>query len=156
MNVKRLIKLSAIGIASLAVCALVLPALASLDNPVTRPVKVWGNMTVVFNPMTGLGQCTDWGESTAGGRYSNAGWCALNAEGKFVAGEGVVVVANGDTIEWVIGSAPNNVVYTGGTGRFEGVTGGFVATATSQEVFDNGDGTWTSKVTYVGIGKITY
>ncbi len=153
---KTLKKLGAIGLASLAVCALGLPALASEGNPVTRPVKVHGNMTVVVNPLTGSCQFTEWGEAIPVGRYSNTGSGVMDRTGALVAGHGTVVAANGDRIDWVIG-APNTVVYTGGTGRFHGVTGGFIATPISREPpVVNPDGTLTVELTYIGIGQITY
>ena len=144
-------------VTTLAVCALVLPALASLDNPVTRPVKIHGNMTIVLNPRTGSAQFTDWGESTHTGLYTNSGWGVMNAAGQYIAGAGTVVAANGDTIDYVMGPTPNMVTYIGGTGRFQGVTGGFVATGTSRTPFvPNPDGTVTFKSTWVGFGEITY
>ena len=143
-------------VTTLAVCTLVVPAVASLDNPVTRPVKIHGNMTLVINPLTGSTQFTDWGESTHTGLYTNSGWGVRNAAG-FIAGEGTVVAANGDTIDYVMGPTPNTVTYIGGTGRFQGVTGGFVATGTSSTPpVLNPDGTVTIESTWVGFGEITY
>jgi hypothetical protein len=78
------------------------------------------------------------------------------ATGQFLSGTGVVVAANGDTISWKIGD-PNTVVYTGGTGRFEGTTGGFPATITSvTPLSDNGDSTVTLAITYDGVGTAIY
>ena len=157
MNTKRIRQLSAIGIVTLAVCALVVPALGSLKNPVTRPVKVKGTISAVVDTSTGLTMITEWGEATLVGRYSNTGWGFFDPSiPAFVAGGGTVVAADGSTIDWEM-LVPNTPVYTGGTGRFQGITGGFVATPISQSTpVDNGDGTVTVVLTYVGSGEATY
>ena len=157
MNMKRIKQLTVIGIATLAVCALMVPALGSQKKLPTRPIKVKGNMTVVVNPLTGFCTITDWGEGTHVGRYWNTGSGYLSPEPAFVAGSGTVIAADDrSSIDWMIG-APNTVVYTGGKGRFQGITGGFVATPTSESApVDNGDGTVTIVFTYIGIGEATY
>lgn len=157
-----LARITAIGILALAVCLLVRPALASLDNPVTRPLLVIeGHITITVNPATGAYSFTDWGWATHTGLYSNSGSAGpggLNlATGEFVSGSGVVVAANGDTINWVVGATPNTVVDISGTGEFQGVTGGFAVTVTSETLLStNPDGTVTLAVTYTGKGTITY
>ena len=81
--------------------------------------------------------------------------------GVFLSGEGTIVAANGDTIDWKVSENPNDgpnvVVYTDGTGRFQDVSGGFAAEVTPVEppIF-NQDGTLTLLLTYVGRGEITY
>jgi len=157
MNGKTMKKLSAIGIASLALCALGLPALASEKNPVTRPGQNHGNITAVMELATGLCDFSDWGESTHVGRYSATGWAQMGPTGTFIAGQGTVVAANGDTLDWEIDGTSGVIVWTGGTGRFEGATGGFVATdIVQQPPVDNGDGTVTLRMTYIGVGELTY
>jgi hypothetical protein len=77
--------------------------------------------------------------------------------GEFLSGTGLVFGANGDTLDWKIGAIPNTVVYTGGTGHFQGVTGGFTATITSETLLsNNSDGTVTLAITYNRSGTITY
>jgi hypothetical protein len=78
--------------------------------------------------------------------------------GVFLSGTGVLVAADGDTIDWkVADDGINTVVYTGGTGRFGGVTGRFPVTITSQTLISmNSDGTLTFLMTYEGNGTITY
>ena len=64
--------------------------------------------------------------------------------GLFLSGSGVVIAANGDTLNWEVGTIPNTIVYTGGTGRFEGATGGLAVGVTSQTLLSvNDDGTLT-------------
>jgi hypothetical protein len=149
------------GTLTLVACLLVLPAWASLKNPVTRPVKVDGHLTITVDPGTGAYTFTDLGTATHTGRYTNSGSAGAGGldlvTGEFLSGSGVVIAANGDTADWVIGTVPNTVVYTGGTGRFEGVTGGFTATVTSENLLSvNPDGTVTVAITYTGSGTITY
>lgn len=156
MNSVRLTQITAITVLALAVCFQVGRATASLDNPVTRPLTVEGNVTLVLNPSTGAGHFTDYGQATEVGLFSNAGSSQFNAAGQVVSGQGQAVAANGDTLDWVVG-APNTIVWTGGTGRFQGVRGGFVFTITSQKVLGtNPDGTVNLKLTYDGTGTITY
>ncbi len=153
---------SCIGWLALAACLLALPTVASLSNPVTRPVLIIeGHLTITVDPVTGAYTFTDWGWATHTGLYSNSGSAGPGGldllTGEFLAGSGVVIAANGDTADWKIGTAPNTVVYTGGTGIFQGVTGGFTAIVTSVTPLSyNPDGTVTLAITYTGSGTITY
>lgn len=118
-------------------------------------------MTITVNPLTGAYTFTDWGWATHTGLYSNSGSAGPGGidlvTGEFLSGSGVVVAANGDTVNWEIGTTPNTVVYTGGTGIFQGVTGGFTATVTSVTPLSfNPDGTITLAITYTGSGTIIY
>lgn len=134
-------------------------AMASLDNPVTRPVKVIeGHLTIVIDPQTGDYQFTDWAWAAHTGLATNSGAGVLNlSTGQFISGTGVIGAANGDTITWEVGAVPNTVVYTGGTGRFEGATGGLTVVVTSQTLLSvNSDGTVTFLMIYNGEGTITY
>jgi len=133
--------------------------LASLDNPVSRPVKVFeGHLIITVDPVTGDYEFTDSGTASHTGWYENTGVGVLNlATGQFLTGTGVIIAANGDTIEWMVGSGINTVVYTGGTGRFEGVSGAFPVTITSQTLLSiKPEGTLTFLMTYEGEGTITY
>jgi hypothetical protein len=159
MNTRRLTATTAIAIVALAACLLVRPAAASLDNPVTRPVKVIeGHLMIVIDPQTGEYQFTDWAWATHVGLALNSGAGVLDlSTGQFISGSGVITAANGDTLSWVVGTTPNTIVYTGGTGRFEGVTGGLLVVVTSQAFLSsNEDGTLTFLMTYTGEGTITY
>ena len=143
----------------LAACLVVRPAAASLKNPVTRPVKVIeGHLTITIDPQTGEYEFTDWAWATHVGLAPNFGAGFLDLEsGLFLSGTGVVTAANGDTLSWEVGTTPNSIVYTGGTGRFEGVSGGLSVIVTSQTLLSvNGDGTLTFLMTYEGEGTITY
>jgi hypothetical protein len=158
MNTGRLTRMTIIGIFALAGGFLVRPAVASLDNPVTRPlIVVEGHLTITIEVATGAYQFTDWGWATHTGLFTNSGSGMLNlATGEFLSGTGVVVAANGDTLEWTVGPTPNLVSYTGGTGRFQGVTGGFLAVITSETPLSATATTVTLEITYDGSGTITY
>jgi hypothetical protein len=158
MDTKKLTRTTVFGLVGLAVCLLAWPVAASAAKPVTRPVIVIeGHMTLVVDS-TGAYHFTDRGWASHTGLYSNSGSGIIDlATGQFVSGTGVVVAANGDTLDWEIGNTPNQVVYTGGTGRFQGATGGFPVNVTSLTlVAANPDGTLTFAVTYDGSGTITY
>lgn len=162
MNATKLTYTTVISLLALATCLVARPAAASLNNPVTRPVLIIeGHMTITVNPLTGAYSFTDWGWATHTGLYSNSGSSGPGGldltRGEFLAGSGVVVAANGDTADWKVGTTPNTVVYTGGTGIFQGVTGGFNATVTSVTPLSfNPDGTITLAIIYTGNGTITY
>jgi hypothetical protein len=154
MNIVRLTRTVAGAIVIVA-----FTGMASVGNAVTRPLKVLeGHLTIVVDPVTGAYHFTDWGFATHTGRFTNTGSGVVNlATGEFLSGSGVVLAANGDTISWKIGTTPNTVVYTGGTGHFQGVTGGFPATITSvTPLSNNADGMETLAITYDGSGTITY
>jgi hypothetical protein len=158
-NAGRLVRTSFMSIVIVAVCLLVRPAAASLDNPVTRPFSVIeGHLTIVVNPVTGAYHFTDWGWATHTGLYTNSGSGVLDlATGEFLSGSGVVIAADGDTIDWIVGTTPNTVVDISGTGRFQGITGGFAVNVTSETLLSNNpDGTLTLAITYNGSGTLTY
>jgi hypothetical protein len=159
MTAKRLIRTGVVGVLALSACLLARPAMASLDNPVTRPFHILeGHVTIVVNPATGDYQFTDWGWATQIGLYSNSGAGILDlATGEFLSGSGVVIAADGDTIDWIVGSTPNTVVDIAGTGHFQGISGGFTVNVTSETLLSaNPDGTLTLAITYNGSGALTY
>jgi hypothetical protein len=147
------------GIVALVVCLSARPTSASVGNPVTRPLTiVEGHLTLIVDPATGDYHFTDWGLATLIGLYTNSGTGVLNlATGEFLSGSGVVVAANGDTIDWIVGTTPNTIVDISGTGRFQGASGGFPVHVLSETlVSSNGDGTLTLAITYDGSGTLTY
>ena len=100
---------------------------------------------------------TDWGQATHIGNWTNSGEGILDETFQYwVSGHGTIVAANGDTADWEF-TSPNSHHYTGGSGRFQGVTGGitFTITSATDPVF-NGDGTMTTEFTYDMVGEITY
>jgi hypothetical protein len=154
----RLTPTRVFGLLALATCLLARPALGSLQNPVTRPLHVVaGHLTLTVNPATGAYEFTGSGNATHTGLAATYGSGVLDlATGQFLSGTGLVIAANGDTLSWIVGD-PNTVVYTGGTGRFQGVTGGFLVIPISQTLLSvNPDGTLTLAIDYEGSGTVTY
>jgi hypothetical protein len=144
------------AIATLAVCAIGLAALASPKNPVERPIKVRGQNTVTINLLNGT-----W-EFVGTALVSHAGLCTsyasgyLDADGNLVGG-GVAIAANGDETFFEMPGSIWYVQNTGGTGRFENITGGW--NPVSRTVLDehwNADGTISMTYSYVGEGRVTY
>ena len=136
------------------------PLITGDENP-TRPIKVTnshGNLLITVDPLTGDYDFTDSGVASHLGQFSNSGHGVLDLEsGVFLSGTGVLVAANGDTITWIVAGGINTVTYIWGTGRFEGVSGLFPVTVTSQTLLSaNPDGTLTFLMTYEGNGVISY
>ena len=148
------------GLAALAVCALVLPAIGSMKHPVERPFKGVGHCVLLVDPLTGNvvsggSVSSNWGVATHVGRFEN------EVSGNMMTGlSGTLTAANGDQVHWVA-AGPTTITAVGGTGRFAGVTGGFTAVIAddySEELVTNPDGTMTLIIsyTYTGTGAITY
>ena len=144
----------------IAVCALVLPTTLIAKKQVTRPFKISGNMTVVLDLTTMTWEMEDWGEATHMGRYANQGSGFTTdlslANG---AGSGVNTVANGDQAFWdiVADGGVWTVTFTGGTGRFTGASGSFIAVPSGIVVAAGpGPAELTYTLTYTGNGTITF
>lgn len=111
------------ALVALAACALALVALGSAKNPVTRPMKADANAIITLHFDTLTWEMSDWGEATHLGLWTDTGSGELDEVGNMLNGSGTIVTANKDKIFWVL-SPTGGSVYTGGTGRFQGVTGG--------------------------------
>jgi len=134
------------GLAALAACALVLPVVGSPKNPVARPFKAAGIVTMTVDPNDPLGASGTFeivGTATHLGNFVFPGTWAivgLNEEGGYVYEiHGTYTAANGDTIEiecldWGVDDGLNPTVSTGmveiirGTGRFANASGSYVGT----------------------------
>ena len=113
-------------ICTLAIFALALPVYGSEKNPVERPVKGRGEIEITASLLDGSFSSPNWGESTVIGRYTNIGHGVLDpTSGAILYAHGTIVAANGDQINWTQEGPSGGAVFTGGTGRFEAVTGGF-------------------------------
>jgi len=145
----------------MVVCGLFYATTASAAEPVERPLKMWcdlGTMTYGPGPVAVLeatGRGTHLGVSTSSGELvgiTPENWLIL---------EVTHTSANGDQLfeealikpgfEWIS-------TFTGGTGRFEGATGGYKAVYTWREVDDSRIGEGIRVVTFgaEGSGTITY
>ena len=145
---------------ALAVCALLLPTTLIAKKAVERPLKIAGNITMVLDLTTMAWEIEDWGEATHMGRYSNHGSGYVTdpslANG---GGSGVNTAANGDQAFWDMEAVDGvwTVTFTGGTGRFENLTGCCILVP-GEIVVTGGPGLTqlTYTYTYTGSGTITY
>ena len=154
------------GIATLAVCALALTTLGSAKKPVEKPFKcqtvnTWVIDLASMDIETGIAPVTlhvD-GEATHLGRITADGSGLWNVyAGWYVSASGVGTAANGDQISMKIPGATYVLEFTGGTGRFENVSGGFspiTIISVTPELSEDGS-TLTITISAKGEGSITY
>ena len=147
-------------LATLAACALVLPATGSIDNPVERPFRSQAVVTWTVNMMDGSAAGYEIGVATHGGLYTNESEAIWDLENfVIVSGAGVATVASGEQLFWeMTPDLPMVVQFTGGTGRFENATGSFSTDSMSepQITVDLGTRTMTMVIAYTAAGTITY
>ncbi len=139
---------------ALGVCAIALAAMGSVKNPVTRPVKIQGYVVVHVDPVSLEASLVDTGVGTHAGKYYNTGSGVMAPDfSAFVSGGGRVFAANGDYIDWEF--TTGGTKYIDGSGRFEGITGGFTITPTFEKSYME-DGELVLEFSYVGVGQIRY
>ena len=132
---KRILSRAGIGLAVIAlgfaVSAFWQPASVIADNQVPRPMRIKGDGIIRVDTLNcdTNGYCAstfqNWGESTHAGRYTNMSSGSTRLSDFTFFGTGVFTAANGDQVFWEENGTPE-IVMTGGTGRFEGITGSFV------------------------------
>jgi hypothetical protein len=134
------------------VCALTQTQVLEAKQPVTRPFHIEGQITyldIMGGPpysMIDEGSSSNLGKFVDVGKYDQFGPDH---------GIGIVFAADGDQIFWEdIGGGV--IVFTGGTGRFKGVTGGFNFTVSPLVFVPGPSGTISVVFTYMGEGTITY
>lgn len=157
---------------ALLACALLLPATVTAKNQVTRPLKIQSDAIVTLNYSTFAVSITETGEASYLGRFSGEGTAFLDFDE-----DGIMFLhyftdwtaANGDILHLegavygVPGPDPAKALFTmqfwfiGGTGRFEGATGGFGddSTVYSSDHVVNGS-IATNSFSYRVTGNITY
>lgn len=151
------------AISVLAACAVVLPTLGSMKNPVQRPVKVSESVVWEVDLTTGLAMGVGQGEGSHVGRYLNeamAVWSLDFSPGGYfgiVEGTGVVTSASGDQLFWKMTPDQLGVVqFEGGTGRFEGASGALDATNILSVSTDQQGMTLFVQLQYQSTGDIVY
>ncbi len=148
----RLKTLGAIGIATLAVCALLVPTSVSAKKQVTRPMYLSGS------GMLGWDGGVNWwaaesGQATHLGRYvlQESGNCASDLS--VWEGEGTFTTANDDSLNFTVKGMCVGyeqigwMRFTGGTGQFVGASGSVDLVWVTDE---------TGAYTISGTGTITY
>ena len=147
---KRMIRCAALG---LAACLLTTMA-AGAKNRVTRPFKIWSDDNVmIVDPATGLDVAyRSTGHATHFGLFSSEGTSP---------GVGFFTTANGEQVWWHFTEEPDGLhfalSFTRGTGRFEGVSGGFSGVLEDVQLVDaTPEGFLVFTFTYAAAGTITY
>jgi len=118
------------GLAALVACALVLPVVGSLKNPVERPLKMSGIVTeIIINADDGSGTMEVVGTATHLGKFvCRADW-TVNSDGTLHL-LAYFTAANGDTLQAEFPAAAplfGDATITGGTGRFANASGSYGA-----------------------------
>ena len=154
---------------ALAVCALLLPATASVKNPVERPFKQKGEHVLVLDflnyalygdPMIPMWIEWESGQATHLGLYTSSATGIHNLDTGESNLSGYVTAANGDKVYWESteqASSPS-IIFTGGTGRFEGASGSMISTGTTLSEEWDTDFPWLLRIrsSLSAIGTITY
>ncbi len=137
-----------------AVLALLLPVAVGGKSQVTRPLTIRGTGTTDLIEGTAF----MWGVATHSGAYTNEAQITASNSAT-----GCLVSANGDMVYWdatftntPIGpdewSTQLTVTVIGGSGRFEGASGGFFAEYVEMVDWD----TLTTTYSFTGTGTLTY
>lgn len=167
MNSKRLKKLCFLGVIMLVMDILLLPAAVNAKKPVERPFKV--HACGVFSLASFLVIQT--GEGTHFGRFtSDDGQFYPDPNDPLSAiGGGTVITASGEVVDWIArftittpGFYPGIdeyeyvgiVEFTGGTGKFKNITGGFYMEGIDK-LLDQDD-PYTYNYCYEGEGSVIY
>jgi hypothetical protein len=145
--------------AVLVACALVLPVVGSSKNSVERPLKCSGSVNTVVAYDGSFAFDNSSGSSV--GVATHVGSFTAAASGNAFTGVWTLTLtaANGDQISGVaVPGDPLGFVFTGGTGRFAGVSGGFTYVTSVPSLVPNPDGSATMilSYTYTGTGTVTY
>jgi hypothetical protein len=86
------------------------------------------------------------------GRYTNHG----SGTDYGLVGSGTATAANGDQLSWTYPGSSWYVQWTGGTGRFQNVSGGWNIVSFTQTITYPDPDTVVVVQTYTGVGTITY
>lgn len=115
------------GLFTLVVCALALPVIGSLKNPVERPFKLWNDFTMVnYTPFPSVAVLEGTGWATHLGSVTSKGELVRYVEPGVALFRGTFTSANGDEVFWDAYVTPGvsyTVYFTGGTGRFQNASG---------------------------------
>ena len=158
-----------IALATVAALTLAIPALGGTKNPVARPYLGHSTITWTVNMLTGSATAYETsatayetGEATHLGLYINEASAIYSidpASFGIVSAAGTVTAADGDQCFWIMTSdQPGVVQVTGGTGRFEGVTGWLAAVSMEEPIIaiDPATMTMTITITYTAAGTLVY
>jgi hypothetical protein len=126
------------------------------DHPVTRPFKIVSDLTVIGIDLSDPNYGIPWVGADQGVSSETGNFVSVSKWFNEEVGFGIMYAANGDQIFWVT-TVGTTIIFTGGTGRFENVSGGFTATESSDRIVSPGpNGTLSFVYHYEGEGSITY
>jgi hypothetical protein len=155
------------GLITLAVCALALPMMASLKNPVERPLKAGGAVIAIVNAVTGEFVIDETSGSSVG-LSTHTGLFTATGSGNAWTGDWglTVTAANGDQLSGrsvpgaPVPGVPLEFHFTSGTGRFAGAFGEMTYVISDLSIVPNPDDptgmTVILSYTWEGTGTITY
>jgi hypothetical protein len=155
------------GLATLAVCALALPVIASSKHPVERPLKAIGTVITIVNAVTGDFVIDETSGSSVGVATHTGPFTATGSGNAWTGDWSLTMTApNGDQMSGrSVPGAPASGVplefrFTSGTGRFAGAYGVMMYVISDLSIVPNHDDPMGMTVilsyTWVGTGTITY
>ncbi len=147
-----------IALTVFAACALALPALGEKKHPVELPCQVEATVTWTIDMLDGSAIGYHRGVASHAGRFTCDDAVAVWDLVHFVvlSATGTATAANGDQLFWIMTPDRIGVVqYTGGTGRFEGVTGAWLTTSVTILESEVNWPTMTVTLIYTGVGSVT-
>ncbi len=167
MNTKRLKKLCFLGVIMLAAGILLLPAAVNAKKAVERPFKVHARGVFSFDSFLVI----QTGEATHFGRFTSddGQFCPDPNDPLSAIGSGTVITASGEVVDWIArftittpGFYPGIEEYeyigicefTGGTGKFKNITGGFYMEGIDKLINRNDPNTYN--FCYEGEGSVIY
>lgn len=122
-------------------------------------VKGIARATWTVDPTTGIATTEQVAIFSHLGLTEITGTAFWGPYGPTLPGEGETIAANGDRIFWELAAeGPYSIVFTGGTGRFSGVSGGLNIVWQTEPVVtvDPDTGTMTVELEYASEGMIIY
>lgn len=130
---------------------------------VERPFRVQATGVMVIDLTSGSLKSTESGQATHLGRFANEGSGMFSLATGEISGTGTLTASNGERLFWKGTTATTTqgrvrtITFTGGTGRFEDASGGFIDVSTSQDVIVNtATKTMTVTTSYTATGTIRY
>ena len=154
------VRIALLIVLSLAVCSLLPTQVLNAKDLVTRPFQISGQLTIMdyTNPappwvMIDRGVALEFGKFVDVGKYEYQ-YDSVAQEWRLV-GYGIFYVASGDQIFWK-DDGSHAITFTGGTGRFQNVSGEFMFWPTDSFMEPGPEGTTSFVFNYYGEGTITY
>lgn len=146
----------------LGACFLLTSAIVNAGPPIERPMMIHGDIQNTLSLLDGSWVSVESGVCTHGGAYTSTGNGFMDPLQGIFWGSGVIVVANGDKLNWYVeGSYDPLTNTTTGTIWFQGGTGRFVDAEAELPVsysptVEFGPGVAVFSASYVSTGTIKF